>query len=79
MHVAHITSHFASLDYPEVIRGRAIRRIFVAALSHRCNRSRRSRAGFSDRIGASAHEKTAPMILGAASSHARMRVERHPT
>jgi hypothetical protein len=39
MHVAHITSHFASLDYSEVIRGRAIRFLFAARLSHRCNRS----------------------------------------
>src|SRR5690606_26499686 len=46
MHVAHITSHFASLDYWQVIRGGAQRRIFVAALSHRCNRSReKNRAG----------------------------------
>jgi hypothetical protein len=43
MHVAHITSHFASLDYMEVIRVRAIRSIFATRLSHRCNRGARSR------------------------------------
>src|SRR5688500_16751830 len=43
MHVAHITSHFASLDYMEVIRARAIRSLFATRLSHRCNRGARSR------------------------------------
>jgi hypothetical protein len=43
MHVAHITSHFASLDYMEVIRVRAIRSIFATRLSHRCNSGARSR------------------------------------
>src|ERR1051325_9912515 len=40
MHVAPITSHFASLASSEVIRGRASRRVFACRLSHRRNRTR---------------------------------------
>jgi hypothetical protein len=40
MHVAHITSHFASLDYSEVIRGLATDPHLATRVSHRCNRSR---------------------------------------
>jgi len=40
MHVAHITSHFASFDYTEVIRDRAIRFLFATRVSHRCHKPR---------------------------------------
>jgi len=59
MHVVHITSHFASLDYPEVIRGRAIRSLFATRVSHRCNRPRVDHAIRAIKIAA-------PMMIDAA-------------
>jgi hypothetical protein len=60
MHVAHITSHFASLDYSEVIRGAAERSHFAARVSHRRNRSSADDA-------MRAHRKAASTAVDAAS------------